>query len=74
MTFDNVQKVVEAADGTMADLFKITVMIKHRADYAVLNDVRATYFPEKSLISTAFQCELVRDDMLIEIDATAYIA
>jgi enamine deaminase RidA (YjgF/YER057c/UK114 family) len=73
LTFDNVQKVVEAAAGTMADIFKITLMIKHRADYAVVNDIRAAYFPERSLISTGFQCELLRDDMLIEVDAMALI-
>jgi enamine deaminase RidA (YjgF/YER057c/UK114 family) len=73
LTFDNVQKVVEAAGGTMADIFKITLMIKHRADYAVVNDIRAAYFPDRSLISTGFQCELLRDDMLIEVDAMALI-
>ena len=73
LTFDNVQKVVEAAGGTMADIFKITLMIKHRADYAAVNEIRGSYFPERSLISTGFQCELLRDDMLIEVDAMALI-
>ena len=73
LTFDNTQKVVEAAGGTMADIFKVTVMIKRRADYAIVNEIRGRYFPARSLISTAFQCELIRDDMLIEIDAMALI-
>ena len=73
LTFDNVQKVVEAAGGAMADIFKITLMIKHRQDYAVVNQIRGRYFPERSLISTGYQCELLRDDMLIEVDAMALI-
>lgn len=73
LTFDNTQKVVEAAGGTMADIFKITLMIKRRADYAVVNEIRGRYFPERSLISTGFMCELLRDDMLIEVDAMALI-
>ena len=40
---------------------------------AVVNDIRGSYFPERSLISTGFQCELLREDMLIEVDATALI-
>ena len=67
------RKVVEAAGGAMADIFKITLMIKHRQDYAVVNQIRGRYFPERSLISTGYQCELLRDDMLIEVDAMALI-
>ncbi len=73
LTFGNLRKVVEAAGGTMADIFKITLMVKWREDYAAVNEIRGTYFPERSLISTGYQCELLRDDMLIEVDAMALI-
>lgn len=73
LTYDNIKKVVEAAGGTMADIFKTTVLIKHDKDYATINQVRGAYFPNAGLISTAFICNLIRPDMLIEVEAQAYL-
>ncbi|MBM3510971.1 MAG: RidA family protein [Alphaproteobacteria bacterium] len=73
LTYDNIKKVVEAAGGTMADIFKTTVLIKHDKDYATINKIRGAYFPNAGLISTAFICDLIRPDMLIEVEAQAYL-
>lgn len=73
LTYDNIKKVVEAAGGTMADIFRTTVLIKRPEDYAAINRVRGEYFPGKALISTAFICDLIRADMLIEVEAQALL-
>lgn len=71
MTLDNIRVIVESTGGTMADIFKIVIMLKDPADYAKLNAVRAEYFRERPPISTCFQANLMRDDILVEIEAVA---
>jgi enamine deaminase RidA (YjgF/YER057c/UK114 family) len=73
LTLDNIKKCVEAAGGTMADVFKIVIMLKNPADYKRMNAVRAEYFPVEPPISTCFRAEVMRDDLLVEIEAVALI-
>jgi 2-iminobutanoate/2-iminopropanoate deaminase len=73
LTFSNIRKVLEAAGGTMDDIFKAIVMIKRADDYAKLNDLRAQLFPTGELASTAFVTDLIRDDMLIEVEVQALL-
>ncbi len=70
-TFENIRKVVEAAGATMADVFKVVIMLKSPADYQRMNAVRAEFFPKDPPISTCFQASLMRDDVLIEVEAVA---
>ena len=72
-TFDNVKKVMEDAGGTMSDIYKITMLLKDRKYFEQISQIRAEYFPEKAYVSTGFITDLMRDDMLIEIDAEAYL-
>jgi len=73
LTLDNIRLCVEAAGGTMADIFKVVIMLKNPADYKRMNAVRAEYFPIDPPISTCFRAEVMRDDLLIEIEAEALI-
>ena len=73
LTLDNIKKCVEAAGGTMADIFKIVIMLKNPADYKRMNAVRAEYFPVEPPISTCFRADAMRDDLLVEIEAVALI-
>lgn len=72
-TFDNVKKVMEDAGGTMSDIYKITLLLKDRKYFEQISAIRAEYLPEKAYVSTGFITDLMRDDMLIEIDAEAYL-
>jgi 2-iminobutanoate/2-iminopropanoate deaminase len=72
-TFENVKKVMEDAGGTMSDIYKITMLLKDRKYFDQISAIRAEYFPEKAYVSTGFITDLMRDDMLIEIDAEAYL-
>ena len=73
LTFENIRKVVEDAGGAMSSIFKTTAFLKRRTDYDLLNKIRAEYLPGAAHVSTGFITELIRDDMLIEIEAEAYL-
>ena len=73
LTLDNIKKTVEAAGGTMQDIYKVVIMLKDPADYKRMNAVRAEYFKTEQPISTCFQASLMRDDILVEIEAVALL-
>lgn len=73
LTLDNIRRCVEAAGATMDDIFKVVIMLKDPADYMRMNAVRAQYFGASPPISTCFQAPLMRDDILVEIEAVALI-
>jgi 2-iminobutanoate/2-iminopropanoate deaminase len=73
LTLQNIQNCLEAVGGSMADVFKVVIMLKNPADYKTMNAVRAKYFRKEPPISTCFQASLMRDEILVEIEATAYV-
>jgi 2-iminobutanoate/2-iminopropanoate deaminase len=73
VTLENIRKTVEAAGGTMEDIFKVVIMLKNPADYKRMNAVRAEYFSKDPPISTCFQASLMREEILVEIEAMAVL-
>jgi 2-iminobutanoate/2-iminopropanoate deaminase len=73
LTLENIRKCVEAVDATMDDVFKVVIMLKNPADYKKMNAVRAEYFRKEPPISTCFRAEVMRDDILVEIEAVALV-
>lgn len=73
LTLENIKKCVEAAGGTMEDIYKVVIMLKDPKDYKKMNEVRAEYFKKEPPISTCFRAEVMRDDLLVEIEAVALI-
>jgi 2-iminobutanoate/2-iminopropanoate deaminase len=73
LTLENIKKCVEAVDATMDDIFKVVIMLKDPADYKKMNAVRAEYFKKEPPISTCFRAEVMRDDLLVEIEAVALV-
>lgn len=73
LTLDNIKKCVEAVGATMDDIFKIVIMLKNPGDYKKMNAVRAEYFKKEPPISTCFRAEVMRDDLLVEIEAVALV-
>jgi 2-iminobutanoate/2-iminopropanoate deaminase len=70
-TLENIRLVLEAAGLQFKDIIKLTVMLKNVADYEAMNAVRAEYFNGSSTTSSTFIADLIRDDMLVEIEAIA---
>ncbi len=73
LTLDNIRKCVDAAGGTMRDIFKVVIMLKNPADYGKMNAVRARYFTDNQPISTCYKADLMREDILVEIEAVAIL-
>ena len=73
LTFENIKKVLEAAGGSLSDIFKLQVYIVRREDWDAIDRVTKEYLPDKGFINSAFVTELLNPDMLIEIEATAWL-
>jgi 2-iminobutanoate/2-iminopropanoate deaminase len=73
LTLENIKKCVEAVGATMDDIFKVVIMLKNPTDYKKMNAVRAEYFKNEPPISTCFRAEVMRDDLLVEIEAVALV-
>ena len=73
LTLENIKKCVESVGATMDDIFKVVIMLKNPHDYKKMNAVRATYFAKEPPISTCFRADLMRDDILVEIEAVALV-
>ena len=73
LTLENIKKCVEAAGGTMDDIYKVVIMLRDTQDYNKMNAVRAEYFTKAQTISTCFHAGVMRPDILVEIEAVAYI-
>ena len=70
-TFANIEKVLVSCGLGMDDLFKVIVMLKRKEDYVRLNALRSELFPSAEVASTTFIADLIRSDMLIEVEANA---
>ena len=73
LTFENIKKVLDAAGGSLSDIFKLQVYIVRREDWDAIDRVTKEYLPAKGFINSAFVTELLNPDMLIEIEASAWI-
>jgi 2-iminobutanoate/2-iminopropanoate deaminase len=72
---ENIKRCLAAAGATFADVCKVTVFLRNVADREKVNTVRKEYFGAHRPASTLIEISrLVRDDLLIEIEATAVIA
>jgi reactive intermediate/imine deaminase len=74
-TLENIKRCLAAAGATFADVCKVTVFLRNIGDRERVNTVRKEYFGAHRPASTLVEISrLVRDDYLIEIEATAVIA
>ena len=72
---ENIKRCLAAAGASFADVCKVTVFLKNVADREKVNTVRREYFGAHRPASTLVEISrLVRDDYLIEIEATAVVA
>ena len=71
---ENIKRCLTAAGATFADICKVTVFLRNIGDREKVNTVRKEYFGAHRPASTLVEISrLVRDDYLIEIEATAVI-
>ena len=72
-SLDNVKAVLEAAGATMDNIIKIVVFLRDMNDFAAMNDVYATYFPNDPPARSAVQVARLPKDAILEIEAIAYL-
>ena len=71
---ENLRRCLAAAGATFADCCKVTVFVRHMADREKINTVRREYFGPHRPASTLVEVSgFVRDDLLLEIEATAVL-
>lgn len=71
-TFLNIRSVCEAAGYTLDDVYMIRYTIKNRQDSRKVHAVIREFLPHRGFISSAYEGELLRPEMLIEVEANAY--
>ena len=72
---ENIKACLTAAGATFADVCKVTVFLKNIADREKVNVARKEYFGAHRPASTLVEIsKFVRDDILVEIEATAVVA
>ncbi len=70
---ENLKAVLEAAGASLAQAVKVNVYLTNAADYDVMNEVYKRYFPTDRPARTTVVVELVRPDLLIEIEIVALL-
>ncbi len=70
---ENIKIILEAGGATMANVVKVSVHLSDVELFERFNKVYATYFPDPKPARTTVGSQLPRKDMLVEIDAIAYV-
>jgi enamine deaminase RidA (YjgF/YER057c/UK114 family) len=71
--FDEIEEVLRAAGGTLADVARITTYLTSLEEYGEFARVRAERFAGALPASTAVQVAGLLLDALVEIDAVAFL-
>jgi 2-iminobutanoate/2-iminopropanoate deaminase len=72
--FENVRVILEAAGAGMADVVKTVVFLKNIGDFAVMNEVYATYLAADGMVPPArstIEVARLPKDALVEIEVIA---
>ncbi|MEM2924866.1 MAG: RidA family protein [Methanocellales archaeon] len=70
---ENIKAILEAARGSLEDVVKTTVFLKHLEDFAAMNEVYAEYFKEPFPARSTVEVSKLPRDVDIEIEAIAVI-
>ena len=75
VVLDKIRETIEAAGGTMADVFKLVQYFKSLDHYPHYARVRRGFFPDEPPVSTVVEVTamLPTASVLIEVEATAYL-
>lgn len=70
-SLENVKAILEAAGSSMDNVIKTVVFLRDMNDFAAMNAVYATYFPNNPPARSAVQVARLPKDAIIEIEAIA---
>ncbi len=69
--FENLSHLLEDAGSGMDKVIKTTVFIANMEDFAAINEVYATYFPEPYPARSCVEVARLPKDVLLEVEAIA---
>lgn len=72
-TLSNVKAVLEEGGATLDDVLKCNVYLKDMADFQIMNEEFAKFFPNDPPARTTVQTPLAEEVMLVEIEAIAFV-
>jgi enamine deaminase RidA (YjgF/YER057c/UK114 family) len=72
-TLDNIERVLQAAGGNLAQIYEIRMILKKREYLGIVDNVLRQRIPAKGFICHGYEGVLVHPDMEIEIEANAYL-
>jgi 2-iminobutanoate/2-iminopropanoate deaminase len=70
---ENVRATLRAAGSDLEHVVKTLCFVTRRADFAALDPVYRTYFPDDPPARSTVVCDLVREDFLFEIEVVARV-
>jgi 2-iminobutanoate/2-iminopropanoate deaminase len=73
VTMDNVKAILEAAGSSIDKVVKVNIFLKDKKLFGEMNEVYATYFSKDPPARSTVITDLLRDDMLIEIETVAIV-
>lgn len=72
-TLENVKAILDAEHATLKDVVKVTIVLKDLSSFGAMNEVYGTFFSEPFPARTTFGGQLPMSDMLVEIEAIAFV-
>lgn len=72
-TLENIKAILEADGASMEDVVKVSVLLTDLANFKPMNEVYKTFFSEPFPARITYGAGLALPNMLVEIDAIAYV-
>jgi 2-iminobutanoate/2-iminopropanoate deaminase len=70
---ENLKAVLEACGSSLAQVLKTTVYLKDMGEFAKMNEVYTTYFPESAPARATVEAARLPRDVRVEIDCVATV-
>lgn len=74
LALTNVQSVVKAAGGTLAQVVKVMIFLANMDDFAQVNEVYASFFVQPYPARSCVQVARLPKDALVEIEAVCQLS
>lgn len=70
-SLENIKSILNEVDYEMNDIVKTTILLKNMEDFAIVNEVYATYFSAPFPARATYAVKQLPKDAIIEIEAIA---
>ncbi len=72
VTLTNIQRILEGAGSSLADVVKVNVYLADERDFAQMNEIYIEFFGKDRPARTTIGCKFANPTMKVEIDCIAY--